>query len=60
LRTFKKIGLTTKSAGKTMMFALSCLPFSFNTFFDHHLAGERASLVAQLVKNPPALWETWV
>ena len=20
----------------------------------------RASLVAQLVKNPPALWETWV
>ena len=21
---------------------------------------ERASLVAQLVKNPPAMWETWV
>ena len=21
---------------------------------------ERASLVVQLVKNPPALWETWV
>ena len=41
-----------------MTFALSCLAFSFNTFFDHHLAGERASLVAQLVKNPPAVWET--
>ena len=23
-------------------------------------SGERASLVAQLVKNPPAMWETWV
>ena len=23
-------------------------------------AGTRASLVAQLVKNPPAIWETWV
>ena len=22
--------------------------------------GFRASLVAQLVKNPPAMWETWV
>ena len=21
---------------------------------------KRASLVAQLVKNPPAMWETWV
>ena len=43
-----------------MTFALSCLPFSFNTCFDHHVAGGRASLVAQLVKNPPAVWETWV
>ena len=24
------------------------------------LESERASLVAQLVKNPPAMWETWV
>ena len=23
-------------------------------------SGTRASLVAQLVKNPPAVWETWV
>ena len=23
-------------------------------------AQNRASLVAQLVKNPPAMWETWV
>ena len=25
-----------------------------------HQAFDRASLVAQLVKNPPAMWETWV
>ena len=43
-----------------MTFALSCLAFSFNTFFDHHLAGGRASLVAQLVKNLPTVQETWV
>ena len=24
------------------------------------LSMQRASLVAQLVKNPPAMWETWV
>ena len=24
------------------------------------LEGDRDSLVAQLVKNPPAMWETWV
>ena len=24
------------------------------------LEGDRAPLVAQLVKNPPAMWETWV
>ena len=24
-----------------------------------HYFGDRASLVAQLVKNPPAMWETW-
>ena len=28
----------------------------FPTLFHNH----RASLVAQTVKNPPALWETWV
>ena len=27
-----------------------CYPFQYS----------RASLVAQLVKNPPAVWETWV
>ena len=26
----------------------------------HFLAPQRASLVAQLVKNLPAMWETWV
>ena len=25
-----------------------------------HISFTRASLVAQLVKNPPAVWETWV
>ena len=25
-----------------------------------HYFGDRASLVAQLVNNPPAMWETWV
>ena len=25
-----------------------------------HHCGEWASLVAQLVKNPPAVWETWI
>ena len=25
-----------------------------------HYFGDRASLVAQLVKNPPAMWETWI
>ena len=25
-----------------------------------HLKNKWASLVAQLVKNPPAMWETWV
>ena len=29
-------------------------------FFLHRLISFRASLVAQLVKNPPAMWETWV
>ena len=43
-----------------MTFVLSCLSFSFNTFFDHHLAGGRASLVVQLVKNPPVMQETWI
>ena len=27
---------------------------------DYHLQYSWASLVAQLVKNPPAMWETWV
>ena len=26
----------------------------------YHPLGNRASLAAQLVKNPPAMWETWV
>ena len=25
-----------------------------------HLSLDDASLVAQMVKNPPAMWETWV
>ena len=42
------------------------LPFLhiiFDFFFDsdHFLKNKlRASLVAQLVKNPPTMWETWV
>ena len=27
---------------------------------EFNVASERASLVAQLVKNLPAVWETWV
>ena len=34
-------------------------PPTFLTFV-HRLLPYRASLVAQLVKNPPAMWETWV
>ena len=30
------------------------------SFFTDGVILHRASLVAQLVKNPPALWETWV
>ena len=33
------------------------LNFHFRFFFE---GTPRASLVAQLVKNPPAMWETWV
>ena len=28
--------------------------------FSPHVSGLEASLVAQLVKNLPAMWETWV
>ena len=31
-----------------------------NCSFDTYLLLMWASLVAQLVKNPPAMWETWV
>ena len=34
--------------------------FKVNVRFVLNLKGQRASLVAQLVKNPPAMWETWV
>ena len=26
----------------------------------HDIGDKRASLVTQMVKNPPAMWETWV
>ena len=45
----------------------STLMHKFEKNFPHksgvlnlHLSGDWASLVAQLVKNPLALWETWV
>ena len=34
--------------------------FKVNVRFVLNLKGQRASLVAQLVKNPPAMRETWV
>ena len=34
--------------------------FKVNVRFVLNLKGQRASLVAQLVKNPPAVRETWV
>src|SRR5574337_1184238 len=36
---------------------LQVVKLSMNKSVLHH---QRASLVAQLVKNPPAMWETWV
>ena len=32
----------------------------FLTYLSHLQQPKMASLVAQLVKNPPATWETWV
>ena len=32
----------------------------FSTNMNFEITKQRASLVAQLVKNPPAMWETWV
>ena len=39
-----------------------CLQYIVLHFFifKRHFSKERDSLVAQLVKNPPAMWETWV
>ena len=39
--------------------SLSCFELfsEHSSFLEMHL---RASPVAQLVKNPPAVWETWV
>ena len=34
--------------------------FKVNVRFVLNLKGQRASLVAQLVKNPPAMRETWI
>ena len=34
------------------------LPFNYNQLLGH--IQWRASLAAQLVKNPAAMWETWV
>ena len=42
---------TSHTAGQTT------LPESFCYILSLHIG---ASLVAQLVKNPPAMWETWV
>ena len=36
--------------GKSKLYICICL----------YLYKERVSLVVQMVKNPPALWETWV
>ena len=33
--------------------------YSHSSPFSRSPIGTRASLVAQQVKNPPALWETW-
>ena len=35
-------------------------PMYDNSMVNIVLSGERTSLVAQLVKNPPAMWETWI
>ena len=34
--------------------------FNHPTVIDIWVASKWASLVAQIVKNPPAMWETWV
>ena len=33
---------------------------TFESFLNISLLASWASLVAQLIKNPPAMWETWV
>ena len=40
--------------------SLSWVMFLYTKVFTHPLQYSWASLVSQLVKNPPAMWETWV
>ena len=44
------------------MMDIICFSFSdmFHSSFFSALSPQRASLMAQLVKNLPAMWETWV
>ena len=56
----------------TALFAANCLVMADRFYFSlplfipcssdvsPHISGLEASLVAQLVKNLPALWETWI
>ena len=70
-KTWKKLEASSKGAGaiERLAAAWKCslrpekisLPlFSTREGIGHPLQYSWASLVAQLVKNPPAMWETWV
>ena len=45
---------------QTVFEQLKKMSFRPGKGIDVHSTPQRASLVAQLVKNPPAIWETWV
>ena len=45
---------------KTLEYQISCFKIIFNLFFKVCFFFKGASLGAQLVKNPPAMWKTWV
>ena len=56
---FSWVYLSLTFMSKLILFCVAWL-FSFLSAFSHFADKIWASLVAQLVKNPPAMWETWV
>ena len=54
------VGFPGSSAGKESTGNIPGLGKSTEEGIDYPLQYSWASLVAQLVKNPPAMWDTWV